>query len=88
MDFSETKQYYVSNFYHPPDLRTFDFESVRSTLFWNLTAWPNSQLDQFGNNGKFSCESTSNGVGKGVKSSTHFHVECEFILCIFDFYIS
>lgn len=76
IDFSESKQYYVNNFYRSPDLRTFDFESIQSTLIWNLTAWPNGQLDRLEDNGRFTCESTSNGVGKAVNSNTTFQVEC------------
>ncbi|XP_051156595.1 hemicentin-1 isoform X3 [Leptopilina boulardi] len=75
IDFSESKQYYVTNFYRSPDLRTFDFESIQSTLIWNLTAWPNGQLDRLEDNGRFTCESTSNGVGKAVNSNTTFQVE-------------
>ncbi|XP_067209557.1 hemicentin-2 isoform X9 [Linepithema humile] len=75
IDFSKTNRYYVSNVYHPPNLRTNDFESVQSTLVWNLTAWPNGQLDRADDSVKFTCKSSSNGIGPGVESSTHFHVE-------------
>ncbi|XP_050579366.1 hemicentin-1 isoform X4 [Bombus affinis] len=75
MDFSKTNRYYLSNVYHPPDPRTNDFESIQSTLVWNLTAWPSGQLDRVEDNVRFTCESSSNSIGAGVKSSTHFHVE-------------
>ncbi|XP_017883950.1 uncharacterized protein LOC108627282 [Ceratina calcarata] len=75
MDFTKTNRYYLSNVYHQPDLRTNDFESIQSTLVWNLTAWPSGQLDRVEDNVQFTCESSSNGIGPGVKSSTHFHVE-------------
>ncbi|XP_011878933.1 PREDICTED: hemicentin-1 isoform X2 [Vollenhovia emeryi] len=75
MDFTKTNRYYVSNVYHPPDPRTNDFESIQSTLVWNLTVWPNGQLDRAEDNVKFTCRSSSNGIGAGVESSTHFHVE-------------
>ncbi|XP_076393661.1 neuromusculin isoform X4 [Megachile rotundata] len=75
MDFSKTNRYYLSNVIHPPDPRTNDFESIQSTLVWNLTAWPAGQLDRVEDNVQFTCESSSNGIGPGVKSSTHFHVE-------------
>ncbi|XP_014473462.1 PREDICTED: hemicentin-1 isoform X2 [Dinoponera quadriceps] len=75
MDFSKINRYYVSNVYHPPDPRTNDFESIQSTLVWNLTVWPNGQLDRAEDNIKFTCKSSSNGIGPGVESSTHFHVE-------------
>ncbi|XP_077276394.1 neuromusculin isoform X8 [Temnothorax americanus] len=75
IDFSKTNRYYVSNVYHPPDPRTNDFESIQSTLVWNLTVWPNGQLDRTEDNVKFTCKSSSNEIGAGVESSTHFHVE-------------
>ncbi|XP_076222589.1 neuromusculin isoform X1 [Nomia melanderi] len=75
MDFSKTNRYYVSNVYHQPDPRTNDFESIQSTLVWNLTAWPSGQLDRLEDNVKFTCQSSSNNIGPGVNSSTHFHVE-------------
>ncbi|XP_019886592.2 hemicentin-1 isoform X2 [Ooceraea biroi] len=75
MDFSKTNRYYVSNVYHPPDPRTSDFESIQSTLVWNLTVWPNGELDRAEDNSKFTCKSSSNGIGPGVESSTYFHVE-------------
>ncbi|XP_018304625.1 hemicentin-1 isoform X2 [Mycetomoellerius zeteki] len=75
MNFTKTNRYYVSNVYHPPDPRTNDFESMQSTLIWNLTVWPNGQLDRAEDNVKFTCKSSSNGIGAGVESSTHFHVE-------------
>lgn len=78
MDFTKTNRYYVSNVYHPPDPRTNDFESIQSTLVWNLTAWPNGQLDRAEDNVKFTCKSSGNAIGAGVESSTHFHVECTF----------
>ncbi|KAL0102956.1 hypothetical protein PUN28_018335 [Cardiocondyla obscurior] len=75
MDFTKTNRYYVSNVYHPPDPRTNDFESIQSTLVWNLPVWPNGQLDRAEDNVKFTCKSSANEIGAGVESSTHFHVE-------------
>lgn len=84
MDFTKTNRYYLMNVLHPPDPRTNDFESIQSTLVWNLTAWPSGQLDRVEDNVKFTCESSSNGIGSGVKSSTHFHVECKLDFFTFD----
>ncbi|XP_033213429.1 uncharacterized protein LOC117170634 [Belonocnema kinseyi] len=75
IDFSESKQYSVSNVHRQHDLRTFDFESIQSILIWNLSAWPNGQLDRIEDNGKYTCESTSNSVGRAVNSNTTFQVE-------------
>ncbi|XP_076648932.1 neuromusculin isoform X4 [Halictus rubicundus] len=75
IDFSKTNRYYVSNVYHEADPRTNDFESIQSTLIWNLTAWPSGQLDRAEDNVEFTCRTNGNGIGPGVNSSTHFHVE-------------
>ncbi|XP_037073328.1 hemicentin-1-like [Pollicipes pollicipes] len=58
-----------------PDPRTNDFESVVSTLTWNITAWPNQTLDRVRDNANYTCRSTSNTVGLGVSSTTLFTVE-------------
>ncbi|KAJ9592942.1 hypothetical protein L9F63_015402 [Diploptera punctata] len=59
----------------PPDARTNDFESIRSTLHWNMSAWPGGQLDRIQDTANYTCQSTGNEVGEGVKSSTKFMVE-------------
>ncbi|XP_039278812.1 uncharacterized protein LOC111055569 [Nilaparvata lugens] len=58
-----------------PDTRTNDFESVHSTLMWNMSAWPGNQLDRIHDNSNYTCQSTGNAVGPGVKSTTIFGVE-------------
>ncbi|GLV32173.1 neuromusculin [Carabus blaptoides fortunei] len=67
--------YYVNNTRYPPDLRTYDFESIQSVLNWNMSAWPNEQLDRINDNANYTCQSSSNGVGQGVTSTTLFAVE-------------
>ncbi|CAB3363001.1 Hypothetical predicted protein [Cloeon dipterum] len=59
----------------PPDPRTNDFESVVSTLVWDMKQWPNGELDRIYDNANYTCESSSNEVGPGVKSTTFFGVE-------------
>ncbi|XP_046675860.1 hemicentin-2-like isoform X7 [Homalodisca vitripennis] len=51
------------------------FESVRSTLIWNMAAWPGNQLDRMSDNANYSCHSSGNIVGSGVNSTTTFGVE-------------
>ncbi|XP_011314912.1 hemicentin-1 isoform X1 [Fopius arisanus] len=76
IDFSANNSlYYVTNVYHPADKGTSDFESIQSNLTWNLSAWPNGQLDRHEDNDNFTCESNGNGIGPGVKSTTYFQVE-------------
>ena len=78
MDFDNTNLYYQTNVYHLPDQSKNDFESIQSTLVWNMTAWPDGHLHPFRDNENFTCESSGNGIGPGVKSETVFRVECTF----------
>ncbi|XP_011497659.1 PREDICTED: titin-like [Ceratosolen solmsi marchali] len=75
IDFAHTRQYYVQNNRAPPNLRTDDFESMNSSLVWNLTAWPSGQLDRvLDNDITFTCMSTSNYIGPGVASTVKIEV--------------
>lgn len=75
---SSSSLYSVSNTVIPPDTRTNDFESIRSMLIWNMSAWPGGQLDRIHDSANYTCQSTRNEVGLGVKSSTAFRVECKY----------
>ena len=59
----------------PPNYSKNDFESVKSVLAWNLENWPQGRLSRGEDNSNFTCKTSSNGVGPGVSSSTHFRVE-------------
>lgn len=59
----------------PADPSKSDFEGVRSTLIWNMTAFAGG-VDR----ANFTCQSSSNSVGAGVSSTTAFRVECKFFL--------
>ena len=59
----------------PPNYSKNDFESVKSMLVWNLENWPQGRLNRKEDNTNYSCKSSSNGVGQGVSSATHFRVE-------------
>lgn len=75
IDFTRTRQYFVQNNRAPPNLRTDDFESINSSLVWNLTAWPSGQLDRVVDNDiTFTCMSTSNEIGPGVASTVKIEV--------------
>jgi hypothetical protein len=75
---SSSSLYSVSHTVIPPDTRTNDFESIRSMLIWNMSAWPGGQLDRIHDSANYTCQSTRNEVGLGVKSSTAFRVECTY----------
>ncbi len=67
------------------DVAKNDFESVVSTLKWNIENWPERRLDRVIDNANYTCKSTGNLVrSEGVSSTTYFRVECE---SIFDFRI-
>lgn len=61
----------------PSDPSTNDFNSIQSTLLWNMNAWPGGQLDRLYDNANYTCQSTGNTVGGGVRSTTFFGVECK-----------
>jgi len=43
-----------------------------------MSAWPGGQLDRIHDSANYTCQSTHNEVGNGVKSSTAFRVECKY----------
>ncbi|XP_017770206.1 PREDICTED: LOW QUALITY PROTEIN: uncharacterized protein LOC108557968 [Nicrophorus vespilloides] len=67
--------YYETKANFPPDLRKNDFESVESTLIWNMTAWPGEMLDRTAPNSNYTCQSTPNGIGPGVNSTIEIAVD-------------
>lgn len=75
------QQYMITESYLPANKAIGDFESVLSTLHFNVTAWPNQLLDIHEDNANYSCVSSANSEGPGVRSSTEFHVEC--MCCLF-----
>uniref|UniRef100_A0A1B0GL67 Ig-like domain-containing protein n=2 Tax=Lutzomyia longipalpis TaxID=7200 RepID=A0A1B0GL67_LUTLO len=72
-EFSE--RYYVKDSYLPADPSTGDFESTLSILHFNMSAWPDEKLDIFRDSANYSCVSSNNSVGGGVRSATYFGVE-------------
>lgn len=42
-----------------------------------MTKWPNNKFDIENDNANYSCVSTGNTVGPGIKSSTYFSIECK-----------
>lgn len=70
------ERYVITDSFLPADKAIGDFESVLSTLHFNISAWPEQQLDIHQDNANYSCVSSANSEGPGVRSSTDFHVEC------------
>ncbi|XP_044729273.1 hemicentin-1 [Chrysoperla carnea] len=75
LDLDNTDLYYVIKNNISENIRTNDFESIHSILVWNMTAWPNEQLDRLTDNANYTCKSKSNGVGEGVNLTIYFAVE-------------
>ena len=75
--------YNIHNVILPSDPSTSDFESIHSTLKWNMTAWPGGRLDRIHDNASYTCESSDNPVGSGVKGSTILGVECTYHINLF-----
>ncbi|GAB0099475.1 Immunoglobulin [Sergentomyia squamirostris] len=68
-------RYYVRDSYLPADPSTGDFESTLSILHFNMSAWPDEKLDIFRDSANYSCVSSNNSIGGGVRSATYFGVE-------------
>ncbi|XP_053660451.1 hemicentin-1 [Anopheles marshallii] len=69
------ERYYITNTYLPSEPATGDFESAYSVLHFNMSAWTNGILDRIKDSSNYSCVSTNNSAGPGVRSTTYFGVE-------------
>ncbi|XP_058054565.1 hemicentin-1 [Anopheles bellator] len=69
------ERYYITSMYLPAEPATGDFESAYSVLHFNMSAWPNGILDRIKDSSNYSCVSTNNSAGPGVRSTTYFGVE-------------
>jgi hypothetical protein len=68
-------KYFIRESHVPSEPSTGDFESVLSVLYFNLTSWPNKNLDIHKDNANYSCISSNNSAGSGVNSGTYLAVE-------------
>ena len=78
---NSSSQYTIKNSVHPEEFLLNRFESVVSSLIFNMSAL--SGLDRSGDtNVTYSCVSSDNGVRPGapVRSETTFQVECKYRL--------
>lgn len=71
------ERYYINESHVPADMAVGDFESVLSVLYFNMSAWPDKKLDIYKDNANYSCVTSGNSEGPGVRSATDFHVECK-----------
>nr|XP_022900084.1 uncharacterized protein LOC111413372 isoform X2 [Onthophagus taurus] len=72
---ADDNKYRIKEIFHPPDTNKNDFESVESTLIWNLQNWPGKQLNKTAPNSNYTCQSTRNEAGFGVNSTMEIAVD-------------
>ncbi|KAH1018820.1 hypothetical protein HUJ05_006512 [Dendroctonus ponderosae] len=75
IDFNNKPLYYNQTIKHDPDLQKNIFESIESTLIWNMTAWPGNKLNRTAPNSNYTCQSESNQIGPGVSSTIEIAVD-------------
>ena len=77
----DDERYTISFGERPPNYAKNDFESVYSTLRFNIDQWPGGKLDRIIDNANYTCQSRSWQVSSlqtdGVTSTTYFRVECK-----------
>lgn len=61
----------------------FKFRFIRQ--HFNISAWPDHRLDSLKDSANYTCSSSNNSVGMGVRSATSFGVECKIKTFIFPF---
>ncbi|KAG5898346.1 hypothetical protein JTB14_034328 [Gonioctena quinquepunctata] len=76
LDIAHNPLYYVETHFLPPNLQKNDFESINSTLIWNMTAWPGGTLNKSAPNSIYTCQATSNKIGAGI--SKDFEVAVDY----------
>jgi len=76
---NDDERYTISYGERPPNYAKNDFESVYSTLHFNIDQWPGGKLDRIIDNANYTCQSRSWQVSSlqtdGVTSTTYFRVE-------------
>ncbi|XP_049818622.1 hemicentin-1 isoform X3 [Aethina tumida] len=75
LDTNNNPLYYLETQEYKPDLRKNDFESIESTLVWNMTAWPGNKLNKTAQNSNYTCKSHGNTFGNGVNSTIEIAVD-------------
>ncbi|XP_034655575.1 uncharacterized protein LOC117893187 isoform X4 [Drosophila subobscura] len=68
-------RYFIKEKYMDASPATGDFESMLSVLHFNMSNWPNSKFDISADNANYTCVSTGNSVGPGIKSGTYLGIE-------------
>ncbi|KAK4872366.1 hypothetical protein RN001_014395, partial [Aquatica leii] len=75
IDTRNSKLYDIKTTIRDANGKTGDFESIESTLIWNVDAWPTHPFAKTAPTVHYMCMSSSNGVGNGVNASVPVEVE-------------
>ncbi|CAH1286565.1 unnamed protein product, partial [Diabrotica balteata] len=75
LDVKHNHLYTVETHFLPPNQQMNDFESINSTLIWNMTAWPGGMLNKTAPNTNYTCQATSNKIGVGITSTAEIAVD-------------
>ncbi|XP_017137475.1 uncharacterized protein LOC108152559 isoform X3 [Drosophila miranda] len=68
-------RYFVKEKYMDASPATGDFESMLSVLHFNMSNWANSKFDILADSANYTCVSTANSVGPGIRSGTYLGIE-------------
>ncbi|XP_057661912.1 titin isoform X3 [Diorhabda carinulata] len=75
LDTTNNHLYTIETHFLPSNLQKNDFESINSTLIWNMSAWPGKMLNKSAANTNYTCQATSNNIGAGVSSTAEIAVD-------------
>lgn len=72
------RRYEIDNRNVPADAAKNDFESVVSTLRINLSNLEGGHVEPKRDDAIYTCESSGNSFGPGVRNNIDFQVHCEY----------
>lgn len=75
IDTRNNRLYDVKTTIRDANAKTGDFESIESTLIWNVHEWPTHPFAKTTPMTNYTCFSSSNGVGNGVNSTVIVEVQ-------------
>ena len=89
----DDERYIIQSGEKPPNPAKNDFESVYSSLHFNIHRWPGGKLDRIIDNANYTCQSKSwsvtalkeSSITDVVSSTTYFRVECKILRFFFIF---
>ena len=92
----DDERYIIQSGEKPPNPAKNDFESVYSSLHFNIHRWPGGKLDRIIDNANYTCQSKSwsvtalkeSSISDVVSSTTYFRVECKILRFFFRISVS